>query len=78
MSLFFFLLYNVCIMHDSIYIYMQNDTIYKTLYKDVYKYKYLQDTICFTDTVVKIQTKDKETVLDSKHYSRGERKRITT
>ena len=49
---------------------MQNDTIYKTLYKDVYKYKYLQDTIYLTDTVVKIQTKDKETVLDSKHYSR--------
>ena len=53
-------LYDSIYIHDSIYTIYKNDTMYITKFKDVYKYKYIHDTIQTSDTVIVYQTKEKE------------------
>ena len=53
------------IQHDSVYINTsteissRNDTIFQTMIQYKYKYKYIKDTICITDTIPKIVTVEK-------------------
>lgn len=45
--------YDSVYIHDSIYVYSSNDTIYITKYKDRFKYMYKYDTVYIQDTIFK-------------------------
>lgn len=57
--------YDSIYLKDSIYVYSKNDTIFQNIYKYLYKYKYIKDTINSTDTLKVYQTQYKEKVVES-------------
>lgn len=57
--------YDSIYLKDSIYVYSKNDTIFQNIYKYLYKYKYIKDTINSTDTIKVYQTQYKEKVIES-------------
>lgn len=57
--------YDSIYLKDSIYVYSKNDTIFQNIYKYLYKYKYIKDTIHNADTVKVYQTQYKEKVIES-------------
>ena len=51
--------YDSIYMHDSVFVREKGDSFFKTIYRDVYKYKYMTDTLIKikTDTIYKTDIK---------------------